>query len=192
MTWATADDTATVADNDYTPGTNTVTFAPGETSKDVVISLVGDTKVEADETFFVNLSNVSGNATITDGQGKGTIVNDDSGGSGLVGISINDVLAFEGGRYGTKQRAVHVAEAVHVDHRIGAAVQLAGHERHHAAPAADVEAAGACSEEIARVQRWVRARGATPPRRPAWPRTGSSRPARPPGPAAPPSLPPAG
>jgi hypothetical protein len=33
--------------------------------------------VEADETFFVNISNVT-NATVLDGQGVGTIQNDDS------------------------------------------------------------------------------------------------------------------
>jgi hypothetical protein len=49
----------------------------------------GDKTVEPDETFFVNLSNASG-ATIADGQGLGTIVNDDSvraGPGGVVGDS---------------------------------------------------------------------------------------------------------
>jgi len=38
----------------------------------------GDTGVESDETFFVNLGNPT-NATITDAQGVGTITNDDGG-----------------------------------------------------------------------------------------------------------------
>ncbi len=36
----------------------------------------GDTKVEPNETFFVNLSKPT-NATIADAQGQGTITNDD-------------------------------------------------------------------------------------------------------------------
>ena len=36
----------------------------------------GDTNVEPDETFFVNLSNAT-NATIADSKGEGTILNDD-------------------------------------------------------------------------------------------------------------------
>jgi len=43
------------------------------------VTVNGDTLEEGDETFLVNLANVSANATITDGQGVGTIVDDDGG-----------------------------------------------------------------------------------------------------------------
>ena len=46
---------------------------------------------ELDETFFVNLSNISASATIGDTQGLGTIVNDDD-----PEITINDVQIVEG------------------------------------------------------------------------------------------------
>ena len=49
--------------------------------------------VEPDETFFVNLSNPVG-ATILDGQGQGTIINDDA--PALPTITINDVAQAEG------------------------------------------------------------------------------------------------
>lgn len=75
--YATADGTAT-APGDYTAITTTqLSFAPGETSKQVTVQVNGDTDVEGDETFFVNLSNPT-NATITDNQGVGTITNDDA------------------------------------------------------------------------------------------------------------------
>ena len=45
----------------------------------------GDLLDEGDETFFLNLTNPS-NATIADGQGLGTITNDD----GAPGLSVND------------------------------------------------------------------------------------------------------
>src|SRR5437016_1181433 len=89
--FATADDTATVADNDYVAASGTVTFAPGVTSQPVTVSVNGDTKFEPNETFFVNLSNPV-NATISDNQGAGTIVNDD----GQPTISISDVSQNEG------------------------------------------------------------------------------------------------
>jgi hypothetical protein len=75
--FATADDTAT-APADYAATSGMLTFAPGESSKTVTVGVNGDTLVEPDETFFLNLSNAVG-ATIADGQGQGTIVNDDIG-----------------------------------------------------------------------------------------------------------------
>lgn len=73
---ATADGTATAASGDYASTTGTLTFAPGETIKTISVSVNGDTRLEPDETFFVNLSNPT-NASIVNAQGIGTIVNDD-------------------------------------------------------------------------------------------------------------------
>ncbi len=89
--WASADDTATTGDNDYTAANNTVTFAAGDVSEDVTIVVNGDTTFEATETFFVNLTNPT-NATILDAQGVGTITNDDTAPT----ISIGDVTVTEG------------------------------------------------------------------------------------------------
>ena len=76
VTWATSDGTAT-APSDYTAVPPTViSFAAGETSKTVTVLVNGDTTVEPNETFNVNLS-VCVNCTITDNLGVGTIVNDD-------------------------------------------------------------------------------------------------------------------
>src|SRR6185295_14868689 len=75
--FATVDGTATVADNDYLAASGTLTFAPGETSKPVVVSVVGDTVFETDETFQVALSNPVG-SFLVDGTGLGAILNDDS------------------------------------------------------------------------------------------------------------------
>ena len=54
-----------------------VTFAPGETSAQVTVQVNGDRIVEPDEVFEVNFADVTGNATIADGQAMATIVNDD-------------------------------------------------------------------------------------------------------------------
>jgi hypothetical protein len=46
--------------------------------------VIGDTVVEGNESFFVNLTSAT-NATIADGQGIGTIVDDDGGGGSGAG-----------------------------------------------------------------------------------------------------------
>ena len=76
VNFTTADGTAT-AGSDYVANSGSVTFNPGETSKPTSVAIIGDTVVEANETFFVNLT-IATNATIAKGQGVGTIVNDDS------------------------------------------------------------------------------------------------------------------
>ncbi|HEX8734050.1 MAG TPA: Calx-beta domain-containing protein [Pyrinomonadaceae bacterium] len=75
----TADGTAT-AGEDYTPSSGTVTFLPGDTEETFQIPVFGDTIPEADETFFVTLSNPV-NATIGTGTGTATILNDDEVGA---------------------------------------------------------------------------------------------------------------
>lgn len=88
--YATADGTAT-AGSDYQSTNGTLTFAPGETSKQVAVNIIGDTMDEPSETFFINLSNAS-NATILDGYGQCTIADNDSPPS----LSINDASVAEG------------------------------------------------------------------------------------------------
>ncbi len=86
VSYATANGTATVADNDYQPQSGTLTFAPGVTSQTITIEVVGDTTIEPTETFKVNLTAASGvaNPNVT---GTGTINNDD----GVSVININNV-----------------------------------------------------------------------------------------------------
>lgn len=73
---ATADDTAT-APSDYTTNSLTgQTIPAGSTSYTFSVLVNGDSSAEANETFFVNVTNIVG-ATAADVQGQGTIVNDD-------------------------------------------------------------------------------------------------------------------
>src|SRR5262249_23649198 len=71
----TADSTAT-AGSDYTAKSGTLTFAAGVTSVAVLVTIAADLAVEPDEMFFLNLKTPV-NATIADGRGIGTILNDD-------------------------------------------------------------------------------------------------------------------
>ena len=77
MSYRTVDGTATTSDSDYVAKTGTLTFAPGETTKTITIEVKGDSKREADETFAVELFGASGNASLLDAVGLGTILNDD-------------------------------------------------------------------------------------------------------------------
>jgi hypothetical protein len=77
MSYRTADGTAKTSDNDYVAKTGTLTFAPGETTKTITIEVKGDSKKEADETFYLDLFGLSSNALFTKNHGLGTILNDD-------------------------------------------------------------------------------------------------------------------
>ncbi len=90
VAYATGDGYAN-AGSDYQAASGTLTFAPGETSKTVTVLVNGDRLSEPNETFVVNLSSPT-NATLADGQGVGTIVDDEPR------ISISDVSKKEGRR----------------------------------------------------------------------------------------------
>jgi uncharacterized repeat protein (TIGR01451 family) len=91
----TADDTA-IAGSDYQATNGILTFPPETTNQTVAIAILPDVLNEANETFRVNLFNPT-NAVIGDGQGTGTINNDDP----LPTLSINDITVAEGDNAGT-------------------------------------------------------------------------------------------
>lgn len=75
----TADNTA-AAGSDYVAAAGTLSFAAGETTKTIDVTINGDAVDEPNETFFVNLFNATGGAILVDAQGMGTITNDDVAG----------------------------------------------------------------------------------------------------------------
>ena len=88
---STANGTAT-GGTDYVTRTSLAqTISAGSNSYSFDVVLNGDILNEPSETFFVNVTNVV-NAVVVDGQGVGTIVNDDP----LPSLSINDVTVTEG------------------------------------------------------------------------------------------------
>ena len=89
VTFGTANFTA-VADSDFQTTTGSLTFAPGETSQTVTVTVNGDRAGEPNETFLVNLTGATGGAVINDDQGVGTILDDEPR------ISIGDVAKTEG------------------------------------------------------------------------------------------------
>ena len=86
---ATADGTATVADNDYAANSVTgATIAAAGTSYSFDVAVNGDSTSEANQTFLVNVTSIVG-VTGADTQGQGTIVNDD-------GLSLNLIHDVQG------------------------------------------------------------------------------------------------
>lgn len=69
----------------------TVAFAAGETSKTITVNVAGDSTIEGDETFSVNLSAPNATTRIVGASASGTIQNDDSRVSfGATGIALSE------------------------------------------------------------------------------------------------------
>ncbi len=81
--------------SDYAPATGTLTFAPGETMKQIAVTVYGDTDVEPDEAFTLVLDNVSSNAHAHVSFAAGTIQNDDAD-PGLPTVSATGASVIEG------------------------------------------------------------------------------------------------
>ncbi len=55
----------TASGNDFSPVAGTLTFAPGESTKLIMIPITQDSDSDSGETFYVNISNATGGAEIT-------------------------------------------------------------------------------------------------------------------------------
>ncbi len=74
--YATSNGTAT-AGSDYSTASGSLSFAAGDTSKTITVTLTPDSVAEGDETITVTLSNPT-NSTISTASAAGTITNDDA------------------------------------------------------------------------------------------------------------------
>jgi Concanavalin A-like lectin/glucanases superfamily/Calx-beta domain len=90
VNYTTADGTAN-APADYTATVGTLSLAPGQTLKTVVVTVKDDALDEAVETFMLNLSNAH-NATLGPSQGTASIVDNDA----APALSLNNVTVAEG------------------------------------------------------------------------------------------------
>jgi hypothetical protein len=84
--------------SDYIGASGTVSLSPGQTTRTVTVKVIADQVAEPDESFFVNLSNAV-NAGIADGQGQGTILDDD--GTGNFRFSAQNYSVSEGAAFAT-------------------------------------------------------------------------------------------
>jgi len=91
VAWATASGTAT-AGVDYVAASGTVTFAPGSTTAQISVTVLGDGLWESNESFLVNLSSAVG-LTIARATGTITIVDDDP--APVVSVTATDAAGAE-------------------------------------------------------------------------------------------------
>lgn len=71
---------STAGEEDFVASSGTITFAPGETSKDIQIGVLADSAEETDEVFLVELTSAA-NATLANAVATVTILDDDSSSS---------------------------------------------------------------------------------------------------------------
>ena len=92
--YSTANGTAT-AGVDYTAASGSISFAPGVTTQQIHVDILGDTNVETDETFSVTLSNPSG-VSIARATAIGSILNDDLAGATppATGANYVDIMTY--------------------------------------------------------------------------------------------------
>ena len=76
------------AGSDFTAATGTLSFAAGKNTATITVPITDDLIVEGDETFTVQLSDATGNATISPSQGTGVVTIADG-----VSASVTTVLA---------------------------------------------------------------------------------------------------
>jgi hypothetical protein len=110
VNYATSNDTAK-AGEDYKRTNGKLTFKPGETRKTINVPVFGDTKLEANETFKLLLSQPK-NAKLGKKQAIGSITNDDS-----TKLSIKDTQIIEGDD-GKKQAKFTVSLSSKVNQKV--------------------------------------------------------------------------
>jgi hypothetical protein len=149
VTFATADGTATVADNDYQAASGTVNFPSQSTTQTISVNVIGDLEVEPDQGFTVNLSNLVAPAGVSLGTASatGTILNDDatsftiSGGSVVEGTGGNTTLVY------TVTSSAPAKDPVSVQYATGGGTATAGSD-YTAASGTVVFSGGQTSQSI--------------------------------------------
>lgn len=102
VTYATEDINA-AAGTDYQGSSGSVTFLAGETTKQIAVPILGDTTLEANEFFAVNLTGATG-GTIVDDRALGVIEENDR----KVALSIEYLPRLSGYYYETGQRTFRI------------------------------------------------------------------------------------
>ncbi len=88
VNYATADGPVAKAGVDYVATSGQLVFQPGQTSQTFTVPVIGNTTVDGNRSFLVNLSSPSPNATIARPQGTGLIVDDDGSRALVIGDAL--------------------------------------------------------------------------------------------------------
>ncbi|NML16107.1 Calx-beta domain-containing protein [Azohydromonas caseinilytica] len=104
---------------DYLAQSGTLVFAPGETTKTILVPVLEDLTSEADELLRLNLFS-AGNATIVDADGLG-VVHDNDGTTGTPVLAVTDGIADESGRIARFEVTLDRASTRQVTVQVGTA-----------------------------------------------------------------------
>jgi Calx-beta domain len=156
--YGTADDSAH-AGSDYQAEQGSLSFAPGQTHKQVTVTVNGDDAVEPDESFLVRLS-APVNVTLKDAAGRGTIVNDDNPAASSDSSQSNSRSQSSDGRHDSPSSQSHSKRQRGPRMRVSIADALAGDALHFvlACPAAEERCAGTATLVAKRSKHSHRAR----------------------------------
>lgn len=102
----TSADNSAIAGSDYDAINGSLIIPAGSTSATIIVTITSDTNIENDESFTLNLSNVSANATLVTSIATGTILNDDSA-IALTELTVDSPSISEGNS-GTSQLSFSV------------------------------------------------------------------------------------
>jgi hypothetical protein len=119
MQYATFDDTATAA-ADYLAASGSLTFAPGQLSRTITVSVVGDVAIELDERYFVRLFGAV-NVSVGDFEAEGTIEDDDAPPLGPVELTHGSALSADlegGGGPSAEADFFRLAQAPHSSYEV--------------------------------------------------------------------------
>ncbi len=117
-----------IAGQDYVAQSGSLTFAPGTTSQAIQVAVSGDTVLEGDESFFVQLRNPVG-AGMLKSRAVGTIFDDDA----EPRLSIEDVEVIEGNAMGVAVFTVSLtrpatAADIRVDYSVASGTATVGED----------------------------------------------------------------
>ena len=111
VNFATSDGTASAAEGDYLSHSGTLSFPAGApTTANVVVEVIGDHVTELSETLFVDIDSTSFGAIISDGQGQGTITQDDGFITGQKWHDLNDNGVQDGNEPGLNGWTIQVVD----------------------------------------------------------------------------------
>ena len=116
---ATSDDTATAPDDYQALSLTGQLIAGGDTTYAFTVAINGDTAIEPNESFFVEVTNIVG-ANVADAQGRGTILTDD------FAIAVRDVVISQVYGGGGNSGAPLTHDFVELFNRESTPVNLAG------------------------------------------------------------------
>ena len=107
-------------------GVTLLIFPAGTTNQTISVPIIGDTDLEPDESFFIQLASDAPNPRVAKAQGMGTIINDDT----IPAIHLLGYFGYEGDATNTRRLTLTLSgptpQVVTVDYATADGAAIAG------------------------------------------------------------------